>query len=96
MTRRILDTFKDADGLPVQEYYAAFMIERGIKRLTAPPQERAARNADFMGWMQDRWSELEGLRGFTNLERGLHRNDMLDYLDARAVDHVARNQVEAA
>ena len=35
-TRPILDTFRDADGIPVQPYFAAFMLERGIDRLTVP------------------------------------------------------------
>jgi hypothetical protein len=94
--RRILDTFTDADGIPVQEYFAAFMIERGYTHLTVPARDRTERNVDFMGWIQDRWQELEARHGFTNLERGLHRKDMLDYLEDRALDHVARNVVEAA
>lgn len=96
MSERPIESFRDADGVPVQEYFAAFMIERGIARLAAPRQERTERNVDFMGWINDRWSELERRKGFTSLQRGLHRADMLGYLNERALDHIARNKVEAA
>ena len=95
-TRPILDTFKDADGIPVQPYFAAFMLEKGIDRLTVPQPERANRNVEFIDWMDGRWRELEARLGFSWNQRTQHTNDMLDWLEERAVDHVARNTVEAA
>ncbi len=93
--RRILDTFRDADGLPVTPTFAAYMIEGGFKHY------REAQDSDgFALWQAERWDEFcrsqPGRPHMTLVPMGQDRARFIDWLDGRAADHVARNKVEAA
>lgn len=91
MPRRILDTFRDADGLQVTATMAAYMLECGFNNYA-----EAQAGGLYEAWKADRWDEYATARGLSALERHHDREAFLDWLDARAVDHVARNAVEAA
>lgn len=91
MTRAILDTFRDADGLQVTATMAAYMLERGFNNYA---EAQAA--GSYEAWKAARWDEFSDGCGLSRLDRHHHRDAFLDWLDQRAVDHVARNAVEAA
>lgn len=95
MADRILDTYRDADGLPVTATFAAYMIEGGFSRYLD------AQNADgFTLWQAERWEDFwieQGRAGdMPIVPTGADRARFLDWLEDRAADHVARNKVEAA
>jgi uncharacterized protein CbrC (UPF0167 family) len=93
--RRILDTFKDADGLPVTATFAAFMLENGYSTY------REAQDSDgFTLWQSERWLEFcnavtAGAPTFLAPTKE-DRARFIHWLDARAHDHAARREVEAA
>lgn len=89
---RILDNYRDADGLPVTATFAAFMIESGFRTY------REAQDSDgYNQWMIARLDEFSPGAVRLNVSlAGLDRTRFLDWLDQRAVDHVARNAVEHA
>lgn len=91
MTRAILDTFRDADGLQVTATLAAFMIEHGV---TSYAEAHAI--GSYEAWKAARWDDFAAAFGLSHLDRHHHREAFLDWLDQRAVDHVARNKIEAA
>lgn len=92
MSRRILDTYRDADGLPVTATFAAFMIEQGHARY-----REAHAAGDFNDWLSSRWDEFSFANGIVSpIASGEDRKRFVDWLDQRAVDHVARDAVEAA
>jgi hypothetical protein len=92
MARRILDTFKDADGLPVTATFAAFMIENGYRTY-----REAQDSGAYADWMTARWREFAepaGIKGLVPVDADRVR--FIDWLNDRAVDQIARNAVEAA
>jgi hypothetical protein len=93
--RRILDTYKDADGLPVTATFAAFMLEGGFRSY------REAQDSEgYDAWYSARWEQFcrsqPGRPPMALMPMGDDRSRFVDWLDQRAVDHVARNAVEAA
>jgi hypothetical protein len=92
MTRRILDTFKDADGLPVTATFAAFMLEHGYRTY------REAQDAGtYDDWRRDRANEFaSSFNPGMIFAAAIAHPRFIDWLDARAHDHAARREVEAA
>ena len=92
--RRILDTFKP-EGLAVTPAFAAYMIEHGYRTYL-----EAQDGVGFALWQAERWEDFWIERGGDGpmplAPTGVHRARWLDWLDQRAVDHIARNKVEAA
>lgn len=93
----MLSDFRDTAGQMVQPYFAAFMLERGYRR-AVEPFERDGHNCEYMEWNAARWAEFERATGrrVDSSSRVFYRSEFLDWLDARAFDHAARNFVEAA
>lgn len=92
-TRPILDSFTDADGLPVTATFAAFMLEHGYSTY------REAQDSDgFTLWQAERWQEFCDAHGIGILiaPDPSDRASFVDWLDDRAHDHAARREVEAA
>ncbi|MGN7750596.1 hypothetical protein [Sinorhizobium sp. 22678] len=90
-----IGNFRDANGEAIQPYYAAFMIEKGYRT----PAEAAAlyRNqTEYMLWISHRWSEFEGAKGIRHEDRPFYREEFNMWIAERALDHQARNHVEAA
>lgn len=76
--------FTDADGRQVQPYFAAFMIERGLKR-AAELFEREGHGAEYIRWSNDRWREYRqslGLGDETPIT-GRQRAEFAAYLQTR-------------
>lgn len=92
MSRRILDTFQDASGLPVTATFAAYMIEGGFRTYL-----EAQDSAGFDAWYSARWDEFAFANGLVSpFASGEDRRRVVDWLDQRATDHVAQRAVEAA
>jgi hypothetical protein len=92
MSRQILDTYKDADGLPVTATFAAYMIEGGFRTY-----REAQDSGGYLDFMRTRWSEFAAKIGSKALVPVMEeRARFIDWLDARAVDQIARQAVEAA
>jgi hypothetical protein len=93
MTRRILDTFTDADGLPVTATFAAFMIENGFHTY-----REAQDSGGFVLWQAERWEEFCTAKGLDLIaaQTPADRARFIDWLDERAVDRTAQSEVEAA
>lgn len=92
MSRQILDTYRDADGLPVTATFAAFMIEGGFRTY------REAQDAGgYLDFMRARWGEFSAKIGSKALVPVMEeRTAFIDWLDQRAVDQLAQRAVEAA
>lgn len=89
--QRIIDGYRDADGLQVTATMGAFMLEHGFRSYA-----EAHDAGSYEAWKAAQWDAFGAAYGLTPLARHHHREAFLDWLNARAVDHVARNAVEAA
>jgi hypothetical protein len=83
-----INSFTDANGQPIQPYYAAFMIERGYR---IPP---SGAQTDYVLWNGARWREFRALLGITEDQQRFHREDFRAWLQRRAHDHAARYDIE--
>ena len=90
-----IENHHDANGEAIQPYYAAFMIERGYQTLAEASAEYG-NQTEYVIWNGDRWREFSRRFGVTPEDRPYHRADFLNWLSDRALDHLARNSVEAA
>lgn len=92
-----LEDFRDDAGEAIQPYYAAFMLEHGYRTGSDAWEAGGRSNYDFMVWVQARWAEYERRNGITNSEnRRLYAGGFRAWLNDRAVDHLARYELEAA
>ncbi len=71
--------YRDAEGVPVQPYYAAFMIEHGRQLIGGGIQV----NLQYMRWINARWDEFCTPRGIPAHRRGLHAAEFTDWLQER-------------
>lgn len=90
----LIDNYRDANGQAIQPYYAAYMIEFGY-RTPEEAAEKTGNQVEYMCWNSTRWAEFDALHGFKLDDRCYHRDEFRQWLAARALDHVARNHVEA-
>jgi hypothetical protein len=95
MTRRILDDYRDDDGLPVTGTFAAYMIEGGHRTY-----RDAQDSGGFAAWHSERWVEFcrsqPGRDPMALMPMGDDRARFIDWLDERAMDRIAQAKVEAA
>lgn len=87
----ILENFTDKNGVRVQPYFAAFMIEYGFDTL-----EEANEMGPYfyMEWNQKRWREYERLSAIGSGFRPFHRKEFHFWLNGLALDKLAQRYVE--
>ena len=92
----LIENFRDADGQPVQPYFAAFMIERGF-RTAKEAMSIHLGGFEYMTWNQARWKQFEAAHGYqVDGPRRHLAAQFTTWLNDRALDHAARRHVEAA
>lgn len=92
--RHDIDHYRDADGEPVQPYFAAFMIEHGYTRAKSI-FERDGNGLEYMDWNRARWREFRTLHGIDRDFQHFHAAEFREWLRGRSLDHLARTHVEA-
>lgn len=76
-------SFRDADGVQVQPYMAAYMIEHGF-RTCAERKEVDRGNAAYLVWNRARWAEFNADHGISSaLASSPFADDFLAWLEAR-------------
>ena len=82
----LLDNYIDADGEPVQPYFAAFMIERGYRR-AKHIFERDGHGLEYMEWNRARWREFKIPRGISlHYTSGKDHADIQEWIEDRSSD----------
>ena len=92
--KRLLENYIDADRLPVQPYFAAFMIERGYSR-ARHIFERDGNGEEYQEWNRKMWLSFKKPRGISLFSTSeTDHADFLDFLENRSADFACRNHVE--
>lgn len=92
--RHLLENYIDADGEPVQPYFAAFMIERGYSR-AKHIFDRDGHGLEYQEWNRKMWVSFKKPRGISLLSTSEKDHaDFLDFLENRSADFACRNHVE--
>lgn len=93
--RSVLENYRDSTGAEIQPYYAAFMIEHGFRTVEEGRNEQG-NQTPYMLWIQSRWGDFQSALGISQRQRYQYRTEFHQWLSRRALDHLARNAVEAA
>lgn len=84
----LIDNYTDADGQPVQPYFAAYMIKQGFTRASQ------AKGHEFIIWIRARWVEFGRIHKIPETHLVMHRPEFHAWLSACVTDAACRNHVE--
>lgn len=84
----LIDNHTDADGQPVQPYFAAYMIRQGFTRTAQ------AKGHEFIIWIRSMWVEFGRIHKIPETHWCMYRDKFGAWLEASVTDAACRNHVE--